>query len=248
MPRHTTLLTNSVKHLTVTIFLALSFVMLLPCSVAAKRTAPPKVGPVILDGIRYVAPNDDGRRGYIQAWDEQTNKELWDLTVFTNRIDPKLEADVQSVFINNLDVRNGELIVTSEHGTTYQIDSRTKAITQSDATRSSAPEATAHPHDVPEVIERVMAIESLSKDYDVSFQVKPFYLLGDFNGDGKADVAVLIKQRSTGKVGIAIINRGTDEVIILGAGTTIGNGGDNFEWMDSWESYSKDRLAKGRGI
>src|SRR5262249_34541578 len=152
------------------------------------------------------------------------------------------------VFINNLDVRNGELIVTSEHGTTYQIDSRTKAITQSDATRSSAPEATAHPHDVPEVIERVMAIESLSKDYDVSFQVKPFYLLGDLKGEGKADVAVLIKQRSTGKVGIAIINRGTDEVIILGAGTTIGNGGDNFEWMDSWESYSKDRLAKGRGI
>ena len=32
---------------------------------------------------------------------------------------------------------------------------------------------------------------------------------------------------------------------ILGAGTAIGNGGDDFEWMDTWEIYSKDRIASG---
>ena len=56
---------------------------------SAKRIAPAKVDPVVYEGIRYVAPNDDGRRGYIEAWDVATEKKLWELTVFTNRIDPK---------------------------------------------------------------------------------------------------------------------------------------------------------------
>jgi len=34
---------------------------------SAKRLPLVKVDPVIHKGIRYVAPNDDGRRGYIEA-------------------------------------------------------------------------------------------------------------------------------------------------------------------------------------
>jgi hypothetical protein len=30
-------------------------------------------------------------------------------------------------------------------------------------------------------------------------------------------------------------------VTILGAGIGIGNGGDDFEWIDSWQVYSKTR-------
>jgi hypothetical protein len=247
MPNRKALLMTSVRHLMVAVFFAL-FLAMLPCPTPAKRTAPPNAGPLIHDGIRYAAPNDDGRRGYIQAWDVQTNKKLWELTVFTNRIDPNLEEDVQWVFIINLDVRNGELVVASERGDTYQIDLRTKAITQSDATRSSAPDATAHPHNVPEVIDRAIAKESFAKEYALSFRINPFYLRGDFDGDGKPDVAVSVKQRSTGKLGVAIINGATDKVTILGAGTAIGNGGDDFEWMDSWKCYSKDRAARGRSI
>ena len=81
--------------------------VLLPCLASAKRISPLKVEPVFYEGIRYVAPNDDGQRGYIQAWDATTNKKLWELTVFTNRIDPKLEEDVQWVFIKTLSSRTG---------------------------------------------------------------------------------------------------------------------------------------------
>ena len=42
--------------------------LLVPQLASAKRIAPGKVDPVIYEGIRYVAPNDDGRRGYIEAW------------------------------------------------------------------------------------------------------------------------------------------------------------------------------------
>jgi hypothetical protein len=51
-----------------------------PCLASAKRFAPKQIEPVIRHGIRYVAPNSDGRRADIEPWDVQTNKELWDLT------------------------------------------------------------------------------------------------------------------------------------------------------------------------
>ena len=96
----------------------------------AKRSAPPRVEPAIHDGIRYVAPNDDGRRAYIEAWSVQTNKKLWDLTVFTNRIDPKLEEDVQWVFIKTLTLQDDALIVSSENDNVYRVDLKTKAVIQ----------------------------------------------------------------------------------------------------------------------
>jgi hypothetical protein len=112
----------------VLIFVAVA--LLLPSLALAKRIAPAKVEPVIHQGVRYIAPNDDGHRAYIEARDVQTNKKLWDLTVFVNRIDPKLEEDVQWVFIKALNIRDGTLIVTSERDKIYRVDLKTKAVTQ----------------------------------------------------------------------------------------------------------------------
>ena len=229
-------------------FIFIPFAMLaLSCLTVAKRAAPAEVEPFIDEGVRYVAPNDDGRRGYIEAWDVQTNKKLWELTVFTNRIDPKLEEDVQWVFIDKLGVHDGALIVRSERGKTYQIDLKTKAITQLDRASSPSPEADAQLHDIPDPVRTAIKSGSLAKKYEVSFRMDPFYLRGDFNGDGQTDVAVLVKQRAIGKLGIAIIHGVTNKVTILGAGTAVGNGGDDFDWMDSWQVFSKDRAARGAG-
>jgi hypothetical protein len=109
--------------------------LLLPSLALAKRVAPAKVDPVIYQGVRYIAPNDDGRRAYIEAWDVQTKKKLWDLTIFTNRIDPALEEDVQWVFIKELNIQDGALVVTSEHDKIYRVDLKTKTVTQSDLTK-----------------------------------------------------------------------------------------------------------------
>ena len=215
----------------------------IPHLASAKRIAPASVEPVVYEGIRYVAPNDDGRRGYIESWDPKANKKLWELTVFTHRIDPKLEADVQWVFINKLTIRDEMLMVTSERGATYQVDLRTKAITQWGPTSSPAPGANEQSHDIPDVIKGAIITSSLARNYDLSVRINPFYLRGDFNGDGKIDIAAFVKQRSTGKFGIAIIHGEAEKATILGAGTAIGNGGDDFEWMDSWQVYSKDRAA-----
>jgi len=60
------------------LILVFSAIAVLPCFGACQARAPPKVEPVIHDGIRYVAPNDDGRRAYIEAWNVQTKKKLWE--------------------------------------------------------------------------------------------------------------------------------------------------------------------------
>jgi hypothetical protein len=105
--------------------------LVLPSLALAKRVAPARVEPVIHQAVRYIAPNDDGCRAYIEAWDVQTNKKLWDLTIFTNRIDPTLEEDVQWVFIKALNIRDGALIVTSERDKIYRVDLKTKTVTES---------------------------------------------------------------------------------------------------------------------
>jgi hypothetical protein len=114
----------------VLVFVAVA--LLLPSLALAKRIAPAKVEPVIYQGVRYIAPNDDGQRAYIEARDVQTNQKLWDLTIFTNRIDPTLEEDVQWVFIRALNIRDGALVVTSERDKIYRVDLKTKTVRQSD--------------------------------------------------------------------------------------------------------------------
>lgn len=67
--------------------------------------------------------------------------------------------------------------------------------------------------------------------------LNPFYQRADFDGDGRTDYAVLVKETISGKRGIAIVHRGSQWVHVLGAGKAIGNGGDDFDWMDAWRVF-----------
>ena len=76
--------------------------------------------------------------------------------------------------------------------------------------------------------------EKLSAGYQLVQKLKPSFYVGDFNGDGASDVALLIKEKATTKVGIAIVEGGQGKIKIVGAGKSFGNGGDDFSWMDVW--------------
>jgi hypothetical protein len=116
-----------------------------------------------------------------------------------------------------------------------------------DPAHSQTAGALVQTHDIPQPVQAAITNGSMGKKYEVSFHLSPFYLRGDFDGDHKIDIAVLVKQRSTGKLGIAIIHGLAKKVTILGAGTAIGNGDDDFEWMDDWQIYTKDAGAKAAG-
>jgi hypothetical protein len=112
-----------------------------------------------------------------------------------------------------------------------------------DAKLSSAAQSTA----IPESATRLFKSTGLYRQYDISSHLKPSYLRGDFDGDGKPDVAVLIKQKKSGKIGIAVCHSSTNKILLIGAGTGVGNGGDNFDWMDIWSVTPKATAARKLG-
>jgi hypothetical protein len=94
----------------------------------AKREAPKPVTPVIHNGVKYVASIDNGREGKIEARNEKTGEKLWDVVVYTVRIDPNLEEDVQWVFITGLTLRDNSLLVTNEKHEQFILDLKTRKV------------------------------------------------------------------------------------------------------------------------
>jgi len=101
----------------------LSFFIILVCSVnmvEAKRGPPKEVEPLIYNGVKYTAPLD--KMGYVEAFNNTTGEKLREIKVYDIKFDPNMEADVQDIFITNLSIVNGKLIVINEAGVTYEID------------------------------------------------------------------------------------------------------------------------------
>jgi hypothetical protein len=101
--------------------------------------------------------------------------------------------------------------------------------------------------DVPKSATRLFKTTGFDRQYEFSSHLKPPYLGGDFDGDGKPDTAVLVKNKSNGKIGIAICHSSTNRILFIGAGIEFGNGGDNFDWMDIWRVTPKAAAAKKLG-
>jgi hypothetical protein len=67
----------------------------------------------------------------------------------------------------------------------------------------------------------------------LSARLNPFVWRGDFNGDGRQDLAVLVFDTVSKKEGVVFLLQGAKPAIV-GAGRDFGNAGDDFSWMDTW--------------
>ena len=94
-------------------------------------------------------------------------------------------------------------------------------------------------------IRAAIAKTDLIARYELACRMEPCSLRADFNGDRRPDLAVLIREKVSGKIGIGILHSGSTKAHIVGAGRPCGNGGDNFDWMDVWSVYSKKRVEAG---
>lgn len=81
----------------------------------------------------------------------------------------------------------------------------------------------------------------------LSRRVNPFLLRGDFDGDGRADLALLVETAAPRRIGIVVLHRATAAPHVLGAGTPFGNGGDSFDWLDVWSVEEPPAGARRRG-
>lgn len=64
--------------------------------------------------------------------------------------------------------------------------------------------------------------------------MNPARLIGDFDGDGKSDIALLVASTKSKKLGLVIVHGGRTTTAVIGAGVNFGNGGDDFEWANRW--------------
>ena len=76
-------------------------------------------------------------------------------------------------------------------------------------------------------------------------RLDPSMQAGDFDGDGRADLAVLVMRIASGKEGIAFLFRARP-ALIVGAGDGFGNGGDDFSWIDAWHLEARSKARRGR--
>lgn len=81
--------------------------------------------------------------------------------------------------------------------------------------------------------------KGLDKKYTVTSFLKPSFLLADFNGDSRQDIAILVIEKATKKKGILLIHGASNEHFVFGAGTSFGSGDNDFKWADKWTLYNK---------
>lgn len=96
-------------------------------SAFAKRASPKPVPPVVYKGITYSAPNPGGSENYVIASDS-TGTEQFRIKVFDTPIDPRMEEDVQWVFITELKLSGDFLLVEDEKGRCFAINLTTRGV------------------------------------------------------------------------------------------------------------------------
>src|SRR5260370_23281811 len=74
---------------------------------------------------------------------------------------------------------------------------------------------------VPPALRDAFSQKPLDGKYDVNTRINPFYLRGDFDGDGTADYAVLVTEVASHKQGILVRLSSIHKFVFLGAGTPI---------------------------
>lgn len=97
---------------------------------------------------------------------------------------------------------------------------------------------------IPSWVNGIFKEKGLDTAFSFSFHINPFYLQGDFNGDGQIDVAILVKRRADESKGMLICHYGTQETFILGAAETSIDVGDLY-WVGIWHVYKKEEEAYG---
>jgi len=108
------------------------------------------------------------------------------------------------------------------------------------------------PWNIPEPLRPVIDAPAFKAAFEIGTWLNPFYLRGDFDGDGSLDYAILVKRRSDSKKGIAIwlSGKSSSGIIVLGAGTKARAGGgetDDWDFFDSWQVYGKRPVLRGVG-
>lgn len=91
------------------------------CQVVVAQKRPiPRANTLTYKGIRYIASRPN--IGWVEAWDLNTGKRIWEKEVYKITYDPKQKVDDQQVYITRLYVENNKLKVKNEKDEKYELE------------------------------------------------------------------------------------------------------------------------------
>jgi hypothetical protein len=101
---------------------------------------------------------------------------------------------------------------------------------------------------IPQEIVSAVVSSGFDQNSEISNAINPFYLRGDFDGDGKPDYAVWIKSKKSHESGVAVWLSSRKKFIVLGAGTPfrfVGSTETDFDNLNVWRVYPKQAVESG---
>jgi hypothetical protein len=93
---------------------------------AARDGVPAAV--VELDGVRYIAANNTGLKAVVEARDARSEKVLWKVVVYRDKLIPELEEDVQWIFVTSMEAVGGELVLIDERCRVHTVSLKTHKV------------------------------------------------------------------------------------------------------------------------
>lgn len=100
---------------------------------------------------------------------------------------------------------------------------------------------------IPDEVRRFFKEKPNLARYQVSSRINPFYLRGDFDGDGSTDLAVLVIEQKTKRRGMVVFHPKKDSYFVVGAGRDfLRSDGYNYKDFDfkAWSVYTKDEVGQ----
>ncbi|WP_045462026.1 hypothetical protein [Sporocytophaga myxococcoides] len=101
---------------------------------------------------------------------------------------------------------------------------------------------------LPEWARKDFERKGLKDKFELADYLRPAYLEADLNGDMRNDIAILVIEKQTGNKGLLILHQGDPNVYILGAGSTFGDGGNDFVKMNSWKIVNDVSIRRNNRI
>ena len=106
---------------------------------------------------------------------------------------------------------------------------------------------------IPRWVRTEFAARHLDNNYTVNYQLYPYYLRADFNGDSRRDVAIQIVETKSGKTGFAIFHAKKTQALtipisIIGSGTSLTGIGDDFKWVNFWNVIKRKQAFDDKSL
>jgi hypothetical protein len=77
--------------------------------------------------------------------------------------------------------------------------------------------------------------------FQINNSFNPIFYEADFDGDGKSDIAIAVKNKLRNDISGIVFYLKSDTYFLAGAGNGFGNAGGDFSWVNEWKIFDTQK-------